>query len=56
MFVRSDGEQLKRVTEIVKKYKIMPDVDSRIFSLSQINDALMIVAQGKMNGKIIIRM
>lgn len=56
MFVRSDGEQLKRVTEIVKKYKIMPDVDSRIFSLSQINDALMIVAQGKMNGKIIVRM
>lgn len=56
MFVRSDGEQLKRVTEIVEKYRILPDIDSRIFSLSQINDALMIVAQGKMNGKIIIEM
>lgn len=56
MFVRSDGEQLKRVTEIVEKYKIIPDIDSRIFSLSQINDALMIVAQGKMNGKVIIKM
>lgn len=56
MFVRSDGEQLKQVTEVVEKYKIIPDIDSRMFSLSQINDALKVVAQGKMNGKIIIKM
>lgn len=56
MFVRSSGEQLKRVTEIVEKYHIMPDIDSRIFSLSQINEALELMVNGKLNGKIIIKM
>lgn len=56
MFVRSDGEQLKRVTEIVEKYHIMPDIDSRIFSLSQVNEALMLMAGGKLNGKVMIQM
>lgn len=56
MFVRSSGDQLKRITEIVEKYHIMPDIDSRIFSLSQVNEALELMAYGKLNGKIIIRM
>lgn len=56
LFVRSDGEQLKQVTEIVEKYQIMPDIDPRIFSLSQINEALELMANGKLNGKIIIQM
>ena len=56
MFVRSSGVQLKRVTEIVEKYHIMPDIDSRIFSLPQVNEALELMAHGKLNGKIIIRM
>lgn len=56
MFVRSSGEQLKRVTEIVEKYHIMPDIDSRTFSLSQINEALELMVNGKLNGKIIIKM
>ena len=55
LFVRSDGEQLKRVTEIVEKYHIMPDIDPRIFSLSQVNEALELMANGKLNGKIIIQ-
>lgn len=55
LFVRSDGEQLKRVTEIVEKYQIMPDIDPRIFSLSQVNEALGLMANGKLNGKIIIQ-
>lgn len=55
LFVRSDGEQLKRVTEIVEKYQIMPDIDPRIFSLSQVNEALELMANGKLNGKIIIQ-
>lgn len=55
MFVRSSGDQLKRVTEIVEKYHIMPDIDSRIFSLSQVNEALELIANGKLNGKIIIK-
>ena len=55
MFVRSSGEQLKLVTEIVEKYHIMPDIESRTFSLSQVNEALELMANGKLNGKIIIR-
>ncbi len=55
MFVRSSGDQLKQVTEIVEKYHIMPDIESRIFSLSQVNEALELMANGKLNGKIIIR-
>lgn len=56
MFVRSDGKQLKRVTEIVEKYHIMPDIDSRKFSLFQVNEALMLMADGKLNGKVVIQM
>lgn len=56
MFVRSSGDQLKWVTEIVEKYHIMPDMDARTFSLSQVNEALGLMAHGKLNGKIIINM
>ena len=56
MFVRSDGAQLRKITEIVEKRKIVPEIDSRIFSLDQVNEALMLVAKGKLNGKIIIQM
>lgn len=56
MFVRSNGDQLRQVTEIIEKQNIMPDIDSRIFSLSQVNDALMLVAKGKTDGKVIIKM
>lgn len=56
MFVRSSGDQLKRITEIVEKYHIMPDIDTRIFSLSLINEALELMTNGKLNGKIIIQM
>jgi alcohol dehydrogenase groES domain protein len=56
MFVRSSGDQLKRVTEIVEKYHIMPDIESRTFSLSQVNETLELMANGKLNGKIIIKM
>ena len=56
MFVRSSGDQLKQITEIVEKYHIMPDIESRTFSLSQVNEALELMANGKLNGKIIIKM
>lgn len=56
MFVRSNGKQLQKVTEIVEKYHIIPAVDSHIFSLSHVNDALRLVEQGPVNGKVIIQM
>lgn len=56
MFVRSDGAQLNKITKIVEKNKIVPDIDPRIFSLSQINEALMLVDKGALNGKLIIQL
>lgn len=54
VFVRSDGAQLQKITEIVKKQQIKPSVDSRIFSLDQANEALQLVAKGPLNGKVVI--
>lgn len=56
VFVRSDGAQLRKITEIVEKKKIKPTVDPRIFSLDQANEALRLVARGPLNGKVIIQL
>lgn len=56
VFVRSDGAQLKKITEIVEKQQIKPAVDSRVFSLAQANEALQLVAKGQLNGKVMIQM
>lgn len=56
LFVRADGNQLQKVTEIVEKKHIMPDVDTHIFSLSQTNEAIRLVMQGKLDGKVVIRL
>ncbi|OUN70549.1 oxidoreductase [Barnesiella sp. An55] len=56
MFVRSDGEQLQKITEIVEKKHITPAVDSHVYTLSQVNEALQRMAQGGLDGKIIIQM
>ena len=56
VFVRSDGAQLRKITEIVEQQQVKPAVDSRIFALEQANDALRLVAQGPLNGKVIIQL
>lgn len=56
LFMRSDGAQLRKITEIVEKQQIKPAIDSRIFSLSQVNEALRLVAKGPLNGKVIIQL
>ena len=56
VFVRSNGAQLQKITEIVEKQQVEPTVDPRIFSLDQANDALRLVAQGPLNGKVIIQL
>lgn len=55
LFVRADGGQLKKITEIVEKNRIVPDIDSRVFSLSQANEALQLVRDGHTEGKVIIQ-
>lgn len=56
VFVRSDGAQLQKITEIVEKQQIKPAIDSRVFSLSQANEALQLVAKGPLNGKVMIQL
>ena len=54
-FVRSDGAQLRKITEIVEKNNIIPTVDPHIFSLEQTNEALQFIGKGHTNGKVVIR-
>lgn len=56
LFVRSNGAQLQTITEIVEQQRIVPAIDSRVFSLSQANEALQLVSKGPINGKVIIQM
>lgn len=55
LFVRSDGVQLQKITEIVEKQQIKPVVDARIFSLDQAKEALELVVKGSLNGKVIMQ-
>ncbi|MFD1442089.1 NADP-dependent oxidoreductase [Lacticaseibacillus hegangensis] len=54
LFVRSDGAQLKKVTEIVEDNNIVPTIDDHVFTLDQINEALQLVDHGKTKGKVVI--
>lgn len=56
VFVRSNGAQLQKITEIVEKQQVKPAVDSRVFSLDQANEALQLVAKGQLNGKVMIQL
>lgn len=55
LFVRPNGVQLQKITEIVEQQQIRPAIESRIFSLSQANEALQLVSKGPINGKVIIQ-
>lgn len=56
VFVRSDGEQLQKITEIVEQQQVKPAVDPRIFSLEQAEEALRLVANGPLHGKVVLRL
>ena len=56
VFVRSDGAQLQKITEIVEKQQVKPAVDPHTFSLTQVNEALQFVAKGRLNGKVMIQL
>ena len=55
LFVRADGAQLEKITQIVEANHIVPKIDPHEFDLSQINDALQLVVGGHINGKVIVR-
>ena len=56
LFVHADGEQLRRITQIVERHHITPAIDPHRFSLDRINDALRLVADGPIRGKVIVYM
>ena len=45
----------EKITHIVETTKIVPQIDSREFTLLQINDAVKLVHEGHPNGKVIMR-
>lgn len=55
IFVRSDGEQLEKITKIIEDNKIEPAVDPTEFRIEDIDKALNLVAQGHPKGKVVIR-
>lgn len=55
IFVRSDGAQLAKITEIVERENIVPAIDPTEFSLAQVNEALELVANGHPKGKVLVR-
>ncbi|CAH1207962.1 L-threonine 3-dehydrogenase [Paenibacillus auburnensis] len=55
IFVRSDGDQLKKITKIIEDHGIVPAVDPTEFHIEDINEALHFVAAGHPKGKVIIQ-
>lgn len=55
IFVRADGRQLEEITRVVEERGISPTVDSRTFTLEQAGEALELVRDGRIDGKVIIR-
>ena len=55
IFVRADGAQLGKITDIVEQYHIVPRVDPHEFGIKQANAALELVARGHTDGKVVVR-
>ena len=55
IFVRADGRQLEEITKVVEERGISPTVDSRMFTLEQAGEALELVRDSRIDGKVIIR-
>ena len=56
MFVRADGEQLRKITKIVEEKNIKPKIFSTVFNIDNASEALRTVIKKHTDGKIIISM
>jgi len=54
IFVRSDGAQLERLTQLVEEQRLEPAIHPRKFALQDVNAALDLVANGHPQGKVLI--
>nr|WP_263314587.1 NADP-dependent oxidoreductase [Mammaliicoccus sp. Marseille-Q6498] len=55
IFVRSDGEQLKTLSEIIERDNINPSVDDQVFTIDEIDKALDYTFNHHTNGKVLIK-
>ncbi|MGW7998555.1 NADP-dependent oxidoreductase [Staphylococcus xylosus] len=55
IFVRSDGEQLKYLNEIIERDNIIPDIDDQVFTISEINKSLDYTFNHHTNGKVLLK-
>ena len=56
MFVRADGEQLRKITKIIEDKNIKPKIYSTVFNIDNTSEALKTVIKKHTDGKIIISM
>ncbi|MGR3741578.1 zinc-binding dehydrogenase [Companilactobacillus sp. DQM5] len=55
IFVKSNGQQLRERSKIIDKNHIVPAIDSTIFTLDQINEAIEFSKSGKTKDKVIVK-
>lgn len=55
LFVRADGKQLEKITNIIEENNIVPAIDPTNFTIDNINEALNLVANGHPKGKVVIK-
>lgn len=54
VFVRSDGAALAKISQLVAARQIVPAIDPHHFTLAQVNEALALVANGRLQGKVLL--
>jgi NADPH:quinone reductase-like Zn-dependent oxidoreductase len=55
LFARPDGDQLAEIGELLKAERIRPVID-KVFPFEQAKDALVYLAQGRSQGKVVVQM
>ncbi|KLT65522.1 NADP-dependent oxidoreductase [Pedobacter sp. BMA] len=54
LFMRAEGEQLNKITELIEAGAIQPIID-KVFSFEQTNEALTYVESGRAKGKVVVK-
>jgi alcohol dehydrogenase len=54
LFMKAQGKQLEKITELIEAGAILPVVD-KVFSFDQTNQALAYVESGRAKGKVVIK-
>lgn len=54
LFMRAEGKQLSKITQLIEDWKIRPVID-RVFSFHQINEAISYVEAGHSKGKVVVK-